>query len=92
MSCSLFLKNLETHFCNVTCKKNFVKCIKNLSQHLSEKFIDYRYRFKKLRFIGIAKDFFEVIDYRYRFSTERFVVPITGYVQLLFYQSLDDKT
>ena len=39
VNCSLFLKNLETHFCNVTCKKNFVKRIQNLSQHLSEKFI-----------------------------------------------------
>ena len=39
VNCSLFLKNLETHFCDVTCKKNFVKRIKNLSQHLSEKFI-----------------------------------------------------
>ena len=39
VNCFLFLKNLETHFCNVTCKKNFVKRIENLSQHLSEKFI-----------------------------------------------------
>ena len=35
----LFLKNLETQFCNVTCKKNFVKHIENLPQHLSKKFI-----------------------------------------------------
>ena len=39
VNCSLFLKNLGTHFCNVTCKKNFVKRIANLLQHLSEKFI-----------------------------------------------------
>ena len=39
MNRSLFLKNLETHFCNVTCEKNFVKTIENLAQHLSEKFI-----------------------------------------------------
>ena len=39
VNCSFFLKNLETHFYNVTCKKNFVKRIENLSQHLSEKFI-----------------------------------------------------
>ena len=36
---SLFLKNLETHFSNVTCKKNFVKHVENLQQHLSENFI-----------------------------------------------------
>ena len=36
---SVFLKNLETHFCNLTCKKNFVKRIENLPQHLSEKLI-----------------------------------------------------
>ena len=29
VNCSLFLKNLETHFCNVTCKKNFVKRIES---------------------------------------------------------------
>ena len=56
MKRSLSLKNLETHFCKGTCEKIFVKTIKNLPQHLSEKFIDYRYRFKKLRFV----------DYRYR--------------------------
>ena len=38
MNCSL-LKNLETHFCNVICKKNFVKIIESLPQQLSEKFI-----------------------------------------------------
>ena len=37
---SLFLKNLEKDFCNWTSKKNFVKHIKNLPQHLSKKFID----------------------------------------------------
>ena len=52
-------------------KKNFVKRIKNLSQHLSEKFIG-----DNLSIIGIAKGFFEVIDYCYRFSTERFIVSI----------------
>ena len=39
VNCSIFLKNVETHFCNVICKQNFVKHIENLSQHLSEKFI-----------------------------------------------------
>ena len=39
--CSLFLKILEKHFCNLTRKKNFVKHIKNVPQHLSEKLIDY---------------------------------------------------
>ena len=34
------LKNLEKHFCDLTCKKkNFVKHIENLPQHLSEKLI-----------------------------------------------------
>ena len=68
-------------------KKNFVKRIKNLSQHLSEKFIgdnlsitDIALKNWDLSIIGIAKAFFEVIDYRYRFSTERFIVPITGYI------------
>ena len=40
--------------------------------------MDFRYRFKKLRFIGIAQGFFEVMDYGYRFSTEWFIVPITA--------------
>ena len=35
---SLFLKNLEKNFCDLTYKKNFVKHIENLAQHLSEKF------------------------------------------------------
>ena len=85
VNCSLFLKNLETHFCNVTCKKDFVKRIENLSQHLSEKFIGdnlsitgIALKNSDLSIIGIGKGFFEVIDYRYRFSTERFIVPITG--------------
>ena len=53
VNCSLFLKNLETHFCNVTCKKKFVKRIENLSQRLSEKFIDYQYPFEKLSLLII---------------------------------------
>ena len=39
INCSFFLKSLETHFCIVTCTKNFVKIIENLPQHLSEKFM-----------------------------------------------------
>ena len=40
VNCSLFLKNLEKHFCDLTYKKKkFVKDIENLPQHLSEKFI-----------------------------------------------------
>ena len=39
VNCSLFLKNLEKHFCNMIYKKIFVKHIENLRQHLSEKFI-----------------------------------------------------
>ena len=38
VNCSLFLKNLEKHLCNWIYKKNFSKHIKNLPQHLSEKF------------------------------------------------------
>ena len=39
VNCSVFWKNLERHFCNVTCTKNFVKRVENLPQHLSEKII-----------------------------------------------------
>ena len=28
MNCSFFLKNLETHFCNVTCKKTSTNALK----------------------------------------------------------------
>ena len=56
VNCSLLLKNLEKHFCDLTYKKkNFVKHVESSPQHLLEKFIDYQYRFKKLRFV----------DYRY---------------------------
>ena len=68
----LLLKNLEKHFCNLTFKKNFVKHIENLPQHLSEKFIDIAYRNLDLSIIVIAHGFFLIIDYR--FSTERFNV------------------
>ena len=67
-------------------KKNFVKHIENLPQHLSEKFIrdtlsiiDITLRNRDLSIIGIAQGFFEVMDYRYCFSTERFIVPMTVY-------------
>ena len=34
LKCSVFLENLEKHFCDLTyTKKNFVKHIENLSQH-----------------------------------------------------------
>ena len=39
VNCSLFLKNLEKTFLQFDLQKNFVKHIKNLPQHLSEKFI-----------------------------------------------------
>ena len=40
VNCSLFLKNLEKTFLQFDLqKKNFVKHIENLPQHLSEKFI-----------------------------------------------------
>ena len=42
---SLFLKNLEKHFCDLTYKKkNFVKHIENLPQHLSENLTAINYR------------------------------------------------
>ena len=87
VNCSLFLKNLEKTFLQFDLqKKNFVKHIENLSQHLSEKFIgdnlsiiNIALRNSDLSTIDIAQGFFEVIDYRYRFSTEWFIVPITVY-------------
>ena len=84
MNCSLFLKNLEKTFLqfDLQKKKNFVKHIENLPQHLSEKFIDIALWNYNLSIIGIAQSFFEVINYRYRFSAERFIVPITDYHQL----------
>ena len=40
VKCSIFLKNLEKYFCELTYKeKNFVKHIESLPQHLLEKFI-----------------------------------------------------
>ena len=39
VNCSLFLKNLQKHFCNMIYKKNLIEHIENLPQHLSEKFI-----------------------------------------------------
>ena len=40
VNCSLFFKILEKHFCDLTYKKkNFLKHIESLPQHLSEKFI-----------------------------------------------------
>ena len=74
VNCSLFLKNQEKHFCDLTYKKkNFVKHIESLAQYLWEKFIG-----DNLSIIDIALRIFEIIDYRYRFSTERFIVPNTG--------------
>ena len=91
VNCSLFLKNLEKTFLQFDLKKRKKKTSSNTSKiyrniyrkNLST--IIYRYRFKKLRFIGIAQGFFEVIDYRYRFSTERFIVPNTAYNPLHYY-------
>ena len=80
----LFLKNLKSHFCNSTYKKNCIKHIENLPQRSSEKFIgdnlsitDIALRNWDLSIIRIAQGFLETIDYRYRFGTERFIVPIT---------------
>ena len=81
VNCSLIIKNLEEHFCNLTNQKNFVKHVKNLPQHLSEKFIGDNFSIIgiALSIIGrpIAQGFFDITDYRYRFSTERFITPIT---------------
>ena len=86
LNCSIFLKNLENHFCNSTYRKNFAKHIENLPHYLSEKFIgdnlsitDIALRNWDLSIIGIAQGFFEIIEYQYRFSAETFVVPITGH-------------
>ena len=81
VNCSLFLKNLEKHFCNLTYKKNFVKHIKNLPQNLSENFIGDNLSITDIAFIDYRyrPRFLEIIDYRYRFSTEKFIVPTTGY-------------
>ena len=81
MNCSLFLKNLEKHFYNLTLQKktssNILKIYRNIYRR---KFIDYRYRFRKLRFIDYRyrPGFFEAIDYRYRYSTKGFIVSIPG--------------
>ena len=89
VNCSLFLKNLEKHFCDWTYKKkNFVEHNENLPQHLSEKFIaddlsitNIALRNWDLSIIGIAQNgiaHFWNCRYRYRCSTKRFIVPITG--------------
>ena len=87
VNCSLFLKNVEKHFCNLTYKKkNIVKHIENLPQYLSKKLIgdnlsitDIAFRNWDLSIIGIAQSIFKIIDYRYRFSTEKFIMLITAY-------------
>ena len=59
VNCSLFLKNLEKHFCDLTYKKkNFVKHIENLPQHLSENLSAIIYR------LPISLEEIEI--YRYR--------------------------
>ena len=90
VNCSLFLKNLEKHFCNLTYKNNFVKHVENLPQHLSEKCVgdnssitDIAFRNRDLSIIGIAQSFFEIIDYRYRFIAKRFIVPFTMHIPVV---------
>ena len=39
VNCSPFFYKCRKHFCNLTHKKNFVKHIENLPQHLSERFV-----------------------------------------------------
>ena len=55
VNCPLFLKNPKKQFCYLTCKKTSSNTLKFTATFIG-KFIDYRYRFKKLRFI----------NYRYR--------------------------
>ena len=66
---SFFEKSRNT-FLQSDLQKHFVKHVKNLSQHLSEKFIgdnlsitDIALKHYDLSIIGIAQGFFEVIDY-----------------------------
>ena len=68
-------------------KKNFVKHIENLSQHLPKVIMgnnvsitDIALRHYNLSIIGIAPVFFGIIDYRFR--TGRFIVPITDYIRI----------
>ena len=80
VNCSLFLKILEKKFLQFDLRKKTLSNTSKIYRNIYRKNLSgiiYRYRFKKLRFIGIAQGFFEVIDYCYRFSTERFIVPIT---------------
>ena len=84
VNCSLFLKNLEKTFLQFDLQKKTLLNTWKIYHNIYRKNLStiiyrlYRYRFKKLRFIGIAQGFFEVINYRYRLSTERFIVPITA--------------
>ena len=82
MNCSLFLKNLEKHFCNSTYKKkNFVKHFENLPPHQSEKFIgdnllitDIALRYWDLSIIGISFRAFlklSVIVVAYEYASRR---------------------
>ena len=78
MNSSLFLKNLEKRFCNLTYKKRLRQTYQKFTATIigkiyRRKFIDYRYRFKKLRFINYCyrPDFFKIIDYRFLLIRKR---------------------
>ena len=83
VNCSLLEKSRKT-FLQLTCKKNFVKHLKNLPQRLSENLSATTYRLPishhevKIYRLAVSPRAFSIIDYRYRFSTEKFIVPITG--------------
>ena len=69
VNCSIFSKNLEKHFSNLTYKTHS----KFTQQHLSKKFIgdnssitDIALKNGDLSIIGIVQSCFEIIDYRYR--------------------------
>ena len=58
---SVFWKNLQKRFCNLTYTKNFVKRIENLPHHLLEKFIG-----NNLSITNITLKKLRFIDYWYR--------------------------
>ena len=86
---SLLEKSRKNIFTIWFTKTIFVKHIKNLPQHSSEKFIgdnlsitDIALRNWDLSIIGIAQSFFGIIDYRYHCSAKRFIVSITAGTQV----------
>ena len=82
--CSLFLKNLEKHFCDLTymnkTSSNTLKIYRNIyRKNLSAIIYRLLTSFKDIEIYrsSVSPRAFLKIDYRYRFGTERFIVPIT---------------